>query len=51
MGGMTKRNDAAHDVSGWVRMLLNGLIRYLLQPAHESVMLAFVTDLSRSKAD
>jgi hypothetical protein len=51
MACMTKQNDAAHGLSGWVVMLLNGLVRCLLQPARESVVLASVTDLSRSKAD
>jgi hypothetical protein len=31
--------------------LLNSIVRWLLQPAHTSVVLTAVVDLSRSKAD
>jgi putative transposase len=51
MGCMTKRYDATLGRSGWVIALLNGLIKRLLQPARGSVVLASVTDLSRSKAN
>jgi hypothetical protein len=51
MGCMTKGDDAAHGLSGWVMPLLNRLVRRLLQPARDSALLASVTDLSRSKVD
>ena len=51
MGGMSKSNPVAHGRSDWILAILNGLLRHLLQPARSSVVLASVTDLSRSKAD
>src|SRR6266536_1832608 len=50
MGRMLKWDSVAHSLSDSVMALLNGLVRNLLQPAHGSVVLASVTDLSRSKA-
>jgi hypothetical protein len=51
MGRMTKGIDAAHGLSGWVMALLYGLVNRLLQPARGSVVLASLTDQSRSKVD
>lgn len=48
---MTKRKHVAQGLSGWVMAILNGLVRHLLQPARESVVLASVTNLSRSKTE
>ena len=48
---MPKQNIAAHGLSGRIITLLNEIVRCLLQPASMSVVLAFVADLSRSKAD
>src|SRR6266542_2496352 len=51
MDRMLKWNCGTQGLSAWVTALLTGLVRRLLQPAHESVVLASVTDLSRSQAE